>query len=137
MFVRPHGITRLSTGPIFMKIQVSLNSDRNNTSHEDLCTFVIISRSVLLHVRNVSDNSSIDNAFYAQKLPFENHTVYDYKNVQPNRPMHIAYWITKATNTHSEYIQLIAFSLQQLLHERASILLYTYNAGLFWGCGIL
>jgi len=49
--------------------------------------------------------------------------------------MLIAYWITKATNTHSEYIQLIAFSLQQLLHERASILLYTHIAGLFWGCG--
>ena len=56
--------------------------------------------------------------------------------VQPNRPMRIAYWITKATNTHSEYIQLIAFSLQQLLHERASILRYTYIADLFLGLGV-
>jgi hypothetical protein len=33
MFVRPHGTTRLPTGPIFMKIQVSSKSDRNNTLH--------------------------------------------------------------------------------------------------------
>jgi hypothetical protein len=29
---------------------------------------------------------------------------------------------TKATNTHSEYVILIAFPLQQWLHERASML---------------
>ena len=33
----------------------------------------------------------------------------------------------KATNTHSEYAIRIAFPLQQLLHERASILRYTYT----------
>jgi len=31
----------------------------------------------------------------------------------------IASWITKATNTHSEYVTLIAFPLQQWLCERA------------------
>jgi len=31
--------------------------------------------------------------------------------------MCIACWIPKATNTHSEYIILIAFPLQQLLHK--------------------
>jgi hypothetical protein len=36
--------------------------------------------------------------------------------------------ITKATNTHSEYLIPIASPLQQLLHERASILRYTYIA---------
>ena len=47
--------------------------------------------------------------------------------VQPGRPqmtvwrMHIACWIPKATNTHSEYVILIAFPLQQWLHERTSI----------------
>jgi len=30
----------------------------------------------------------------------------------------IAGWIPKATNTHSEYAILIAFPLQQSLHER-------------------
>ena len=31
----------------------------------------------------------------------------------------IACWITKATNTHSQYVILIAFSLQQWLHAGA------------------
>ena len=39
--------------------------------------------------------------------------------------MRSACWLTKATNTHSEYIILIAFSLKQLSHERASVLRYT------------
>jgi hypothetical protein len=39
--------------------------------------------------------------------------------------MRIACWVTKATDTHSEYAILIAFPLQQLLHERASMLRYT------------
>ena len=56
--------------------------------------------------------------------------------VQPGRPhmktlrMRIACWIPKATNTHSEYVLLIPFLLQQWLHERASMLRYTYTARL-------
>ena len=42
--------------------------------------------------------------------------------------MRFARWISKATNAHSEYVTLIAFSLQQWLRERASILRYTYIA---------
>jgi len=38
--------------------------------------------------------------------------------------MRIACWITKATNTHSQYVTLIAFQLQQWLPERASLLRY-------------
>ena len=38
----------------------------------------------------------------------------------------IACWIPKATNTLLEYVILIAFPLQQWLHERASILRYAY-----------
>jgi hypothetical protein len=36
--------------------------------------------------------------------------------------MRIACWIPKATDTHSEYVILIAFSRQQRFHERASML---------------
>jgi hypothetical protein len=52
--------------------------------------------------------------------------------VHPARPqmkiwrMRIAYWVHKATNSHSEYVLIIAFSLQQWLHERASMLRYIY-----------
>jgi hypothetical protein len=37
-------------------------------------------------------------------------------------------WIPKATDTHSECVILNAFPLQQWLHERASMLRYTYIA---------
>ena len=43
------------------------------------------------------------------------------------RSMRIAYWVTKATDTHSEHVILIAFTRQQWLRERVSILrLYVY-----------
>jgi len=43
----------------------------------------------------------------------------------------IARWITKATNTHTEYVILL-FPLQQLLHQRASThVRYTFIACLF------
>jgi len=54
--------------------------------------------------------------------------------VEPYRPqvtkwhMRIALWIRKAINTHSECVVVIAFPLQQWLHERVSMLLYTYSA---------
>jgi hypothetical protein len=42
--------------------------------------------------------------------------------------MHFACLITKATNTHSEYAIIIAFSWQQLLRKCSSMSCYTYNA---------
>jgi len=39
--------------------------------------------------------------------------------------MRIACRIPKATNTHSEYVALAPFPLQQWFHERASLLRYT------------
>jgi hypothetical protein len=38
------------------------------------------------------------------------------------RRMRFACWITNATDTHLEYVILIAFPRQQWLHERASVL---------------
>jgi hypothetical protein len=40
----------------------------------------------------------------------------------------MACWIPKATNTHSECVILITFPLKHWLHERASMLRYTYIA---------
>ena len=54
--------------------------------------------------------------------------------VDPGRPQiptlrtRIACWIPEAKNTHSQYVLLIAFPLQQWLHELDSLLRYTYNA---------
>jgi len=44
--------------------------------------------------------------------------------------MRISLWMPKATDTHThtKYVILIAFLLQQWLHERASVLNYTYIA---------
>jgi hypothetical protein len=42
--------------------------------------------------------------------------------------MRTACWITKATDTHSEYVIFSAFPWQQWLRERASVLHYTYSA---------
>ena len=42
--------------------------------------------------------------------------------------MRFACWISKATDTHSEYVILIAFVLQQWLHERISVLGYMHSA---------
>jgi hypothetical protein len=53
---------------------------------------------------------------------FENRVVYEikWKNIlEPGRAqmtMHIACWIPKSTNTHSEYVILIVFPIQRWLH---------------------
>jgi hypothetical protein len=78
------------------------------------------------------------DTFYVQSLFFENRAVYEimWKNtVERGRPhvtiwgMSITCWITKATNTHSEYVILIPFLLQQWLHDPAKVFLHTYIAG--------
>jgi hypothetical protein len=83
------------------------------TLHEDLCTFMIISCSILLRTRNVSDNSCRENHnphFMFNNSFSENRAFYEimWKNmVEPDRPqitiwhMRIACWITKATETYS------------------------------------
>ena len=42
--------------------------------------------------------------------------------------MRFAYWITKATNTNSQYVTLIAYPLQQWLPEGSSVLRCTNTA---------
>jgi len=54
--------------------------------------------------------------------------------VEPDRPQmtiwltHIACWIPKVTDTHYEYVILIAFLLQQWLYERIPMFRYTHVA---------
>jgi len=97
---------------------------------------MITSRSVFLKMRDISDKfveKNKTNILWSKTL-FFNGAFYEImrKNiVQPDRPqlttwrMRIPCWMTKATNTQSQYIILIAFSLQQWLHERASLLCYS------------
>jgi len=114
------------------EIRVSLKSEKNSgTLHEDRYTFMMTSRLVLLRARNFSDKRR-DNRnihFVFSNFIFRSHAVYEitWDNiVQRGSPqmtiwrMHIACWVTKATNTHSQYEILISFPLQQWLHERPS-----------------
>ena len=86
-------------------------------------------------MRNVSNKSSRENQntrFVFSKFFFENRVLYEimWKNiVERGRSqmavwrMSIACWITKAVNTQSQYVILIALQLQQWLEEPASVLL--------------
>jgi len=156
--VSPHGATRLllhgfSWNLIFgyfsknmpRKFKFHYNMTRlTGTLHEDQYTFFIVSHSFPFRMRNVSFKicREIQNTFFIQYIFFfENHAVYEvkWKNiVEPDRPhmtiwrIHIASWMTKATNTLSEYVICIAFPLQQWLQERASMLHYTYSSVYGW-----
>jgi len=110
------------------------------TLHEDLFTFITISSSVLLRMKNISDKNCRENRLHilcsiSSPPPSENRAVYEIMwkdNVQQDRPqmttwrMRIACWIPKATNTHSVYVIFIAFPLQKWLHNCASISRYTH-----------
>jgi hypothetical protein len=88
-------------------------------------------------MKNISDKTvdKIKAHILCSMTFFENSAVYEikWKNIlQPDRPqvtiwcMRIACWITKALNTHLEYIILIVFLLQQWLPKRSSMLSYVY-----------
>jgi len=110
------------------EIQVSLKSDKNKRYFTwrpvDTCDST---RWIFLRMRNVAENQNTHFVFSNLFFP-ENRDVYDivWKNiVNPNRPqmtiwhMRIACYIPKSTNTPSEYVILIAFPLQQWLHQSA------------------
>jgi hypothetical protein len=112
------------------------------TSREDRYIF-LISLSVILRIRNVSDKSCTetrDTHFIVNNFFFsENLTVYEimWENVEERgrpqmtiRHMRIACWIPKATNTHTGCAIFITFPVQQWLHERDSVLRYSTLPGL-------
>jgi hypothetical protein len=99
--------------------------------------FFVVSCTVLLRMKHVSGKSCGEKSkhFMFSGPFFKNLAVYEimWKNVlQPIRPqmtiwrMRIACWTPKATDTFSEYVTIITLRLQQLLHECASLLRYTY-----------
>ena len=103
------------------------------TLHENKYTFSIISRSLLLRMKNISDKvvEKLEThiSFSVNYFFFENRSVFEimWKNiVERGRSqmtkwrMHSACWIPKAENTHSNHVILIAFPLQQRLQVHAS-----------------
>jgi hypothetical protein len=96
----------------------------------------MISRSVFLRMRNVSDKIFIENQnthsmfskffFRKSRRLWDNvgkcGTVRQAIDEDTTRRMHVACWIHKATNSHSEYVIIIAVARQKSLRESASIL---------------
>jgi len=96
---------------------------------------LIISRSFLLKMRNISEKRCKEN--HNTRFMFNNvlskivrfYEIMQRSMVEPDSPqitvqwhISLARWITEATDTHSEYVTLVVFPLQQWLRERASIL---------------
>jgi len=118
-------------------------------SCENLGTFIIISLWFLLRMRNVTDKRCRENQntrFVFSNFFSKNCAVYEilWKNMVTARQftddnvvwhMRFACWITKITDTPSEYVILIAFPQQQSLCEHVSVLHYSYIVSLvynFW-----
>ena len=109
--------------------------------HEDMLTFLLISRSVFFRITNILDRSCAkfktnilrSVTLCASRAPL----LIMWKTVEASRPqitiwrMCIACWIPKATNTLLEYVMYVTFLLQQWLNERTSVSPYTYITWLF------
>jgi len=111
------------------KVQVSLKSDKNNETYIHLLSYLA---QLFLEWETFQTKvvAKIKTHILCSII-FFNRAVYEtmWKNVvEPGRPqmtiwrMRIAWCTPQATNTQSEYVILIAFSLQQWLHKNASIL---------------
>jgi hypothetical protein len=112
-----------------------------STLHEDLCTFMIMYRWIILKLRKVSDEfvGKIKPHILCSKASFRKScllwdNVENYGTARQATDdniiwrMRFACWVTKAIDTHSEYVILIAFPRQQWLRQRAPMLYYTYIA---------
>ena len=125
------------------KIQFPLKSDKNDgyITWRPIRFFFITSLSFLVRMRNVSDKSCTENhntRLMSNNIMWgENRAAYEMwgekKTVQPAGhrwqygacALHAGYL---RLQTHSEYVMLTAFPLQQRLHERVSVFCHTYIA---------
>jgi hypothetical protein len=134
-----HKILYLSIFRLSVKNQVSLKSDKNNGlfTWRPICIFIIY-LSVPLRMRNVSDNTCRENGnthfmfsnFFFLKwwLLWRNMEEYSRAGEAKDDNMVLAHF-TLGTwgykHTLSEFVILIAFPLQQRLHESASMSRYS------------
>ena len=108
---------------------------------EFLYTLVIKFPWILLKMRNISDTFIEKiNRHFVFSIPLHTKSSYLWDSVEKYcsveqatndniiRRKRFACWIVKATDKHSEYVILIDFPPQQLLHERSSVLRCTYIA---------
>ena len=120
-----------------------------DTLHENQYTFMIMSRSVLLRMRNDSGRvveetkahilCSITFFFFRKSCRLW-HNVEKYcrtGQATDGNMAHAHCMPDNKGNSHSQYVILAAFLLQQWLHERSSILCCTYIACLVIVCTIV
>ena len=125
------------------KIPGSLKADKNNgyLTWRPIHFFLIISRTILLRMRNVSDKPCTENQnthftfnifFFSKIVPFNRIMC---KSIIDSDRTQITTWrtrtgccIPKATDTHSEYVIFTTFPLQQWLYERVAMLRHTHMA---------
>jgi hypothetical protein len=93
-------------------------------AHTILCAFHVS----LFHVSIFLFFSPENRSVYA--IMFENTEQAD-RTQNTVRRMRIACWLPKDTYTQTLYVVLIAFPLEQRLHERTSMLRYPFIACLF------
>jgi hypothetical protein len=111
-----------------------------DTLHEDQWIFMIISLWILLRIGMCQTKvmeeikphiflsvTSFRKSSCLQENVEKYGRVRHVTNDNSIRRMHIACWVTKATDTHSEYLILVHFPQQQWLRERNSIFHYTYT----------
>jgi hypothetical protein len=126
------------------KIQVWLKYDKNNgcVLYMETNVYFFYHISLSFHRMRISSDKFIEKkrTFYLQYVSFfKSRAVYEiiwWNVVEPGRPqmtiwrMRIACCISETTKTLSKYVILLAFPLQQRLHERAWNWCYTYIASL-------
>jgi hypothetical protein len=131
---------------------VTFNSNKNNAyfTWKPVYIFLIIARSFLFKMKNISDKICWENQNalfwfdnFLRTLCLVWNNMEKYFRAGCNRrqhgacalhagylrlhtPTHTHTHTHKHTNTHSEHVILIAFPLQQCLHECASLLLYMH-----------
>jgi hypothetical protein len=143
--VRQHGKTRLSNGfslnlifeyfleKMSKKFKFKWNWARIMVLYILTGMHFFIISCLVLRFRNVSDKICRENEnthFMFNNVSFDNRAVNEIVSLRPQitkSRMPIARWIPKSSNTRSECVVLIAFLLLQWLHERASVLHYTYE----------
>ena len=111
---------------------IQIGQELTSTSHVNQCTFFIISRSFLLRMRNVSDRICTENQsthfvfsnFFFRKLCRLWDNVEKY--CRAGQATDECTRCSKATNTHSQYVRLIAIPLQVATRTRRNFTLYEH-----------
>jgi len=125
---------------VLRKFNIYLNLTRiTDTLHKDLCAFMILFRALLLRVRNILDRIYRENHKHISCNIFlsDNRARYGimWKNmIEPDRRhdgiirlMRIAFWLTRDTDTHSEYVILL-FAGNNGYSNAPQCCVYTYFA---------